>query len=297
MRRRLPILKAGQVEQPQSEPENASAQPEQGVSSRAPSGGPAGGESNDAETPEWLQKLRSQTEDETSQIEDQAPLAAADEMTDLPDWLKELTASPTALSEPGVSKVAKTETVSEPPANESPVSSQPLQDQPAPEESTSRGQWLLALDANPEQISPAASQANQPAADDISSLPVGTPQWLSGISTGEPTPPEPATSQPQSKDANAAPDWLANFESDHSIAQPKEDQPVPFEAETSPEWLTRLQADGTSPKNPAAGDSIPSFYRGCFSANQQRATHQPIFIKRSARLAGPHDLARGDPGG
>jgi hypothetical protein len=245
--------KAGQGEQPQSEPENAPAQSEPGISSAA--AGPTGpqGGSGDAEVPEWLQKLRSQPEEEANPLEDQGTLPPAGEMTDLPDWLKELTTPPAVPSEPGVSNKEKVETVSEPPAGEPSAPPQPPQDQPVPEKSSSWESWPLAIDANLEEITPSASQNIQPAAEEISPAPVETPQWLSGISTGEPTPPAPASGQPPSENESSAPDWLASLESDLSAGKPKEDRPAPFDPETTPDWLARLQAEENAPTSPAAG--------------------------------------------
>jgi hypothetical protein len=243
--------KTGREEQPQPEPENAPAQSEPGVSKSA--AGPTGEGSVNAEAPEWLQKLRSQPEEEAGPLKDQGSLPPAGEVTDLPDWLKELTTPPAAPSEPGVSNKEKAETVSEPPAGEPPVPPQPPQDQPVPEKGPSRESWPLAIDANLEEITPSASQNIQPAAEEISPAPVGAPQWLSGLSTGEPTPPAPASGQPPSKNDSIAPDWLASLESDLSTGQPKEDRPEPVESETNPDWLTRLQAEENAPTSPVAG--------------------------------------------
>jgi hypothetical protein len=222
--------------------------------------GPTGGGPSDDETPEWLQKLRSQPENEVNPIEEQGIASLEGGSTDLPNWLKELSAPSAESSEPAGSSEEKAQTLPEPPAGEPPAAPQPPQGEPIPEKSSSWESWPLAIDSNLEEITPSPSQDNPPAADNnISPEPMETPQWLSGISTDKPTSPDlSSTPSPAGSDGLTA-DWLANLESDVSANPPAEEQPAPVEAEALPDWLVRLQAEENPPAGPPSGTSPAVF--------------------------------------
>jgi hypothetical protein len=215
---------------------------------------PAIAAADDDETPEWLQSLRSQSENEGNPVEDEEPIPPAAEMSDLPNWLKELSAPAAEPSPLAESDEGQVQTTIEPPTVEMPAVPQPPQVEPVvPEASSSWSSWPLAADANFNENPSIPSQDNPPAAEDTSPASMETPQWLSGLALNGSDKSAPFSGQASSEKESVTPDWLAKLNSEFSDNQPPEEQPAALEPGITPDWLTHTQTEENTPESPAAG--------------------------------------------
>ena len=222
----------------------------------------------DDDTPDWLRKLRSQSETEGNPVEDEAPIAPAAEISDLPNWLQELSTPSPAPSDAAGSSKDQAQATSEPPAAEMPTAPQA---EPGPPIGSPWASWPLSADANLEDLPPLSQPEKQPAADEVPPVSTGTPQWLSGLSMDEPAPAAPGTPSSQPPAAkDGVPDWLASFQSDFSDNQLPEEQPAALDPGMTPDWLIRSQTDEN------ASDASPSGISNVFLEDDslQSATEQ-----------------------